>query len=60
MEILHEPNDGHQQYLSDAKNPDRYCGLGGIGVNISDPGEDAWGSYPAGLVTTDGAATTNS
>jgi peptide-methionine (S)-S-oxide reductase len=24
--------DYHQQYLSDAKNPDGYCGLGGTGV----------------------------
>ena len=41
--------DYHQQYLSDAKNPDGYCGLGGTGVNLSDPGEDAWGSCPTGL-----------
>ncbi|HEV2347811.1 MAG TPA: peptide-methionine (S)-S-oxide reductase, partial [Actinocrinis sp.] len=46
--------DYHQQYLSDAKNPDGYCGLGGTGVNISDPGEDAWGSCPTGLLTTEG------
>jgi peptide-methionine (S)-S-oxide reductase len=41
--------DYHQQYLSDAKNPNGYCGLGGTGVAISDPGEDAWGSCPTGL-----------
>jgi peptide-methionine (S)-S-oxide reductase len=41
--------DYHQQYLSDAKNPDGYCGLGGTGVKIGDPGEDAWGSCPTGL-----------
>jgi peptide-methionine (S)-S-oxide reductase len=23
----------HQQYLSDAKNPNGYCGLGGTGVS---------------------------
>jgi peptide-methionine (S)-S-oxide reductase len=32
--------DYHQQYLSDAKNPDGYCGIGGTGV-----------SCPVGVVT---------
>ncbi|MGH3922241.1 MAG: peptide-methionine (S)-S-oxide reductase MsrA, partial [Pseudonocardiaceae bacterium] len=31
--------DYHQQYLSDAKNPDGYCGIGGTGVCMSDPSE---------------------
>ena len=26
-------NRYHQQYLSDAKNPNGYCGLGGTGVS---------------------------
>jgi peptide-methionine (S)-S-oxide reductase len=34
--------DYHQQYLSDAKNPYGYCGLGGTGV-----------SCPVGLATGD-------
>jgi peptide-methionine (S)-S-oxide reductase len=34
--------DYHQQYLSDAKNPNGYCGLGGTGV-----------SCPVGLATSD-------
>ena len=46
---FYHAEDYHQQYLSDAKNPDGYCGLGGTGVNLSDPGEDAWGSCPTGL-----------
>ena len=29
--------DYHQQYLSDAKNPFGYCGLGGTGVCLSEP-----------------------
>ncbi|HEY2765563.1 MAG TPA: peptide-methionine (S)-S-oxide reductase MsrA [Pseudonocardiaceae bacterium] len=29
--------DYHQQYLSDAKNPRGYCGLGGTGVCLSNP-----------------------
>ena len=52
--------DYHQQYLSDAKNPNGYCGLGGTGVDLSDPGEDVWGSCPTGLITTDGTPTTAS
>jgi peptide methionine sulfoxide reductase MsrA len=32
----------HQQYLSDAKNPHGYCGIGGTGV-----------SCPAGLTSTE-------
>lgn len=52
-----EPHYYHQQYLSDAKNPDGYCGLGGTGVKLSDPGADAWGSCPTGLIATDGTAT---
>ena len=51
--------DYHQQYLSDAKNPNGYCGLGGTGVDLGDPGEDVWGSCPTGLITTDGTATTS-
>jgi peptide-methionine (S)-S-oxide reductase len=41
--------DYHQQYLSDAKNPNGYCGLGGTGVELSDPSDDLWGSCPTGL-----------
>jgi peptide-methionine (S)-S-oxide reductase len=41
----------HQQYLD--KNPDGYCGIGGTGVNLSDPGEDSWGSCPVGLTPTE-------
>ncbi|MGH3981873.1 MAG: peptide-methionine (S)-S-oxide reductase MsrA [Pseudonocardiaceae bacterium] len=32
--------DYHQQYLSDAKNPNGYCGIGGTGVCMSTPSED--------------------
>ncbi|MDQ2882703.1 MAG: peptide-methionine (S)-S-oxide reductase MsrA [Actinomycetota bacterium] len=31
--------DYHQQYLSDAKNPTGYCGIGGTGVRMGDPSE---------------------
>jgi peptide-methionine (S)-S-oxide reductase len=44
----------HQQYLSSAKNPNGYCGLGGTGVDLSDPGEDAWGSCPVGIAKVEG------
>jgi peptide-methionine (S)-S-oxide reductase len=27
----------HQQYLSDTKNPNGYCGLGGTGLSLCDP-----------------------
>jgi peptide-methionine (S)-S-oxide reductase len=37
----------HQQYLSDAKNPYGYCGLGGTGVKAGDPADG--GSCPTGL-----------
>jgi hypothetical protein len=57
---MHEPKDHHQQYLSDAKNPNGYCGLGGTGVNTSDLGEVAWGSCRTGLIATDGTATATS
>ncbi|MGH3857340.1 MAG: peptide-methionine (S)-S-oxide reductase, partial [Pseudonocardiaceae bacterium] len=39
---LHEfyyAEDYHQQYLSDAKNPNGYCGIGGTGVCMSDPSD---------------------
>ena len=39
---LYYAEDYHQQYLSDAKNPNGYCGLGGTGV-----------SCPAGIGTSD-------
>ncbi|MGW1027565.1 peptide-methionine (S)-S-oxide reductase MsrA [Streptomyces sp. NPDC002577] len=40
----------HQQYLSDAKNPNGYCGLGGTGVKLSTPFETNWGaSCPTGI-----------
>jgi peptide-methionine (S)-S-oxide reductase len=45
----------HQQYLD--KNPRGYCGIGGTGVGLSDPGTDAWGSCPVGVITTDGTTT---
>jgi peptide-methionine (S)-S-oxide reductase len=32
--------DYHQQYLSDAKNPNGYCGIGGTGVCMGDPSKD--------------------
>jgi peptide-methionine (S)-S-oxide reductase len=32
LDTLWYAEDYHQQYLSDAKNPDGYCGLGGTGV----------------------------
>jgi peptide-methionine (S)-S-oxide reductase len=41
----------HQQYLD--KNPNGYCGIGGTGVNLSDPGEDSWGSCPVGVAKVD-------
>jgi peptide-methionine (S)-S-oxide reductase len=37
--------DYHQQYLSDAKNPNGYCGIGGTGA-----------SCPIGVVTSDDAS----
>jgi peptide-methionine (S)-S-oxide reductase len=42
--------DYHQQYL--AKNPMGYCGIGGTGVQLSDPSD----SCPTGLPLADGAA----
>jgi peptide-methionine (S)-S-oxide reductase len=42
----------HQQYLD--KNPAGYCGIGGTGVNLSDPSEGGWGSCPTGIAPTDG------
>jgi len=39
---FHYAEDYHQQYLSDAKNPNGYCGLGGTGV-----------ACPVGLSTAD-------
>ncbi|MFI0909877.1 MULTISPECIES: peptide-methionine (S)-S-oxide reductase MsrA [Streptomyces] len=40
----------HQQYLSDAKNPTGYCGIGGTGVKLGDPFETNWGrSCPTGI-----------
>jgi peptide-methionine (S)-S-oxide reductase len=33
--------DYHQQYLSDAKNPNGYCGIGGTGVRMSTPSEES-------------------
>ncbi|NJQ00560.1 peptide-methionine (S)-S-oxide reductase MsrA [Streptomyces zingiberis] len=40
----------HQQYLD--KNPAGYCGIGGTGVNLSDP--SAWGgACPTGLAKTE-------
>ena len=30
--LLREQHCYHQQYLSDAKNPNGYCGIGGTGV----------------------------
>ncbi|MGW5095088.1 peptide-methionine (S)-S-oxide reductase MsrA [Streptomyces nodosus] len=40
----------HQQYLSDAKNPNGYCGLGGTGVELTAPFETNWGaSCPTGI-----------
>lgn len=41
----------HQQYLSEAKNPNGYCGVEGTGVNLSDPSAGA--SCPTGLVLPD-------
>ncbi|HEX8759561.1 MAG TPA: hypothetical protein VF734_06200, partial [Pseudonocardiaceae bacterium] len=37
--LLRELHCYHQQYLSDAKNPNGYCGIGGTGVCMSDPSE---------------------
>lgn len=31
---FHYAEDYHQQYLSDAKNPSGYCGIGGTGVSV--------------------------
>jgi peptide-methionine (S)-S-oxide reductase len=42
--------DYHQQYL--AKNPMGYCGIGGTGVQLSDPSD----SCPTGLPLADGAS----
>lgn len=40
----------HQQYLSDGKNPNEYCGLGGTGVKLSTPFKTNWGaSCPTGI-----------
>src|SRR6266568_3845738 len=57
---------GHaSQWIVGGLNPGNACRsrvqtaiLGGTGVNLSDPGEDVWGSCPTGLITTDGTATT--
>ncbi len=38
--------DYHQQYLSDAKNPYGYCGIGGTGVCMSDPSSVAATQHP--------------
>ena len=42
--------DYHQQYLSDAKNPYGYCGLGGTGVSCPGGVLPAAGSRPSGDV----------
>ncbi|MER5429769.1 peptide-methionine (S)-S-oxide reductase MsrA [Streptomyces sp. NPDC002588] len=40
----------HQQYLSDAKNPNGYCGTGGTGVELSTPSEtNRQASCPTGV-----------
>jgi peptide-methionine (S)-S-oxide reductase len=39
--------DYHQQYLSDNKNPNGYCGLGGTGLPLGDP--PSGGFCPTGL-----------
>jgi peptide-methionine (S)-S-oxide reductase len=36
---FHYAEDYHQQYLSDAKNPNGYCGIGGTGIRMGDPSE---------------------
>ncbi len=46
------PAEGyHQQYLSDAKNPNGYCGTGGTGVKLSD--QSKGGSCPTGIAPAD-------
>ena len=44
--------DWHQQYLSDDKNPNGYCGVGGTGVSLGD--QSFGGSCPTGIAPTDG------
>ncbi|MCP2260551.1 peptide-methionine (S)-S-oxide reductase [Streptoalloteichus tenebrarius] len=44
LRAFYYAEDYHQQYLSDAKNPNGYCGLGGTGV-----------SCPVGLGVADGS-----
>ncbi|WP_460363483.1 peptide-methionine (S)-S-oxide reductase MsrA [Actinocorallia lasiicapitis] len=43
--------DYHQQYLSDAKNPNGYCNIGPTRVHLSDP--STWGSCQTGIASTD-------
>lgn len=48
--ICHNPEAAdrdHQQYLSNDKNPNGYCGVGGTGLHLSAP--SFWGSCPTGL-----------
>jgi peptide-methionine (S)-S-oxide reductase len=40
----------HQQYLSNSKNPNGYCGLGGLGVNPGNPSD--W-TCPTGIAETE-------
>ena len=37
LRAFYYAEDYHQQYLSEAKNPYGYCGIGGTGVCLSDP-----------------------
>jgi peptide-methionine (S)-S-oxide reductase len=37
LRAFYYAEDYHQQYLSDAKNPNGYCGLGGTGVPVGTP-----------------------
>ena len=37
LRAFYYAEDYHQQYLSEAKNPYGYCGIGGTGVCMSDP-----------------------
>jgi peptide-methionine (S)-S-oxide reductase len=50
---FYHAEDNHQQYLSDARNPYGYCGLGGTGVSCP------VGVVPPGTSTADPTDTTD-
>jgi len=52
LRAFYYAEDYHQQYLSEAKNPYGYCGIGGTGVCMSGPSvatQHPGGSHPSSL-----------